>query len=79
MKDYLDTGSLHDLIEGVGLGDIASDNDLELVLVLVFVGLSNLLRLLLGANGGHNAVAFLEELLKDVSSNEAGSACEYVC
>lgn len=77
MKDYLDTGGLHDLVKGIGLGYVARHDNFKLVLVLVWVGFPNLLRLLLGANGGHNIVSFLEELLKDVSSNEAGSA--YVC
>lgn len=65
MQDDLDAGDLDDFVEGIELGDVGDDLDVELVLVL-WVVLPNLGRLLLRTYGGHDVVSLLEELFEDV-------------
>lgn len=74
MQDDLNTRDLDYLVEGVWLGYIGHDHDVELVLCLFWVGGPDRSCFLLGPHGCDYAVAFGEELLKNVGSNEAGTA-----
>lgn len=67
MQDHLKTRLLHDLVESIKLGDIGNNDDLELAAAgLVGISLADLLRLVLGPDGGDNGVALGEQLLEDV-------------
>lgn len=66
MQDGLETRRLGYLIEGVLLGNVRDDDDFE-VRGLVLVSVADVLRLFLGADGGDDGVALLEELLEAVS------------
>ena len=67
MQDNLKTRLLHDLIENIQLGDIRDNDHLELAAAgLVGVGFADLLRLVLGPDGGDHGVALGEELLENV-------------
>lgn len=71
----LEAGCLDDLIERVWLGDIWDYDRLQSVLAQAGVGVVDLLCLVLGADGGHDVVAPLEEVLEDMSGDEAGATC----
>jgi hypothetical protein len=74
VEDNLDPRDLDDFIEGIDLGNIGHDHDIELLFCLVRVGFPDLLGLGLGTYSRHNTVALLKELLKNMSGDEAGSA-----
>lgn len=75
VQDDLDTWSLDDLIESVGLRDVGHNRRLQTVLAQAGVGGVDLGCLVLRTNGGHDVVATLEELLQDVCRNEARATC----
>jgi len=64
------------LVEGVLLRDVLDDGEVELVLAVLGVSLLDLVGLLLGADGGDDAVAVLEQDVEDVGGDEAGATCE---
>jgi len=66
VKNHLDPGALDHFVEGVGLRDIGHDDDVELVLCELGVGIADPLCLVFGPDRGHHLVALLEELLQDV-------------
>ena len=47
MDDHLQAGNLDHLVKGIRLGDVGHNDNVELVLGLVRVGLADLARLLL--------------------------------
>ena len=58
---------LHDLIKSIELGNIGNDDHLEVAAAgLVGVGFTDLLRLVLGPDGGDDGVALGEQLLENV-------------
>ena len=65
VHDDLDAGDLGDLVEGALLRDVRHDLDLQAV-GLGLVGVADLLRLVLGPDGGDDGVAGRDELLEDV-------------
>lgn len=75
VEDGLEAGGLDDLVEGVRLGNVRHDDRLQAVLAQAGMGVVDLLRLVLGADGRHHLVVSCEQLLEDVSGNEAGTTC----
>ena len=66
MEDDFDAGDLDDFVEGVGLGDVRDDGDVQFLGGFVGVGGADWGGFGLGADGGHHVVPFGEELLEDV-------------
>lgn len=78
VEDGLETRGLDDLVEGVRLGDIRHDDGLQAVLSQAGVGGVDSLCFFLGPDSGDNLVAPFEQLLEDVSGDEAGTTCSLV-
>jgi hypothetical protein len=67
VQDDFQSWDLDDLVEGVGLGDVWHDGNGEVSRGgLRGVRFTDLGRFLLGADRGHDAVAFGEELVQNV-------------
>ena len=67
VQDDLETRLLHNLVESVELGNVGDNDHLELAAAgLVGVRFADLLRLVLGPDGGDHGVALGEELLEDM-------------
>mgnify|MGYP007083526470 CR=1 FL=1 len=58
--DYgVEAGDLDDFVEGSGLGNVGHNLDIQLILRLVCVGLSNALCFFLGPHRGHHTMPLL--------------------
>lgn len=71
MDHSLQPVNLYRFVKGALLRNILDDAEIQLGLWRVRVCISDLLRLLLGAHGGDDGVAALEEDVEDVGGDEA--------
>jgi hypothetical protein len=75
MDHIFQTIDLDGLVKSTLLCDILDDAEVQLRRGRAWVGISDLLRLGLGADGSDHAVAIFEEDFEDVGSYEAAATC----
>lgn len=67
MKDHLYPRDLHNLVKGIWLRDVGHNDESQLVVRLIWIGVADLSCLLRGPDRCDHGVSLLKKLLEDMS------------